>query len=167
MLLRATSRLRTRTSINLKADLEARVYEVRLRMTNKKHPQRPKVEDVIKIDWTDSRVKLLHICPSHDLTHAKVAAPNLQLQNDKAKEPTKDAKSEVKPLGLNSEGNPNTEDNSKDEEWDSESKSARSEVEAKQRSKPGESVKQVQIEIKDLKSEREFKEGPEEAKAES
>jgi hypothetical protein len=73
----------------------------------------------------------------------------------------------VKPLGLNSEGNPNTEDNSKDEEWDSESKSARSKVEVKQRSKPGESFKQVQIEIKDLKPEREFKEGPEEAKAES
>jgi seryl-tRNA(Sec) selenium transferase len=64
MLLYMTSGLRSRTSINLETDLEAGVYEVRLRMTSKKHPQRPKVEDVIRIGWTDSRVKLLHICPS-------------------------------------------------------------------------------------------------------
>jgi Calpain family cysteine protease len=72
-------------SVNLEVDLEAGVYEVRLQITGDRCPERPKIEDVVRINWKDSRKKLLQICRSYDLAHAKVAVPEPQPKAMEAK----------------------------------------------------------------------------------
>lgn len=90
-------------SINLEVDLEAGVYEVRLQITSERYPDRPKIEDVVRINWKDSRKKLLQICRSYDLAHAKVAVPELQPKAMEAKETAKEPTAEKDDVDVSSE----------------------------------------------------------------
>lgn len=88
----------TDRSINLEVELEAGVYEVRLKIKSDMYTDRPKLEDVVRINWKNSRTKLLQTCRSYDLAHAKVAAPEQNIENSEARktsaEPTSAAKLE-------------------------------------------------------------------------
>lgn len=85
-------------SINLEVDLEAGVYEVRLKITGLRYEERPKIEDVVRINWKNSREKLLQICRSYDLAHAKVAAPELQMSEVEPKGSLKQPDASLKPV---------------------------------------------------------------------
>lgn len=109
-------------SINLEIDLEAGVYEVRLKITSDRYPDRPKIEDVVRINWKDSRDKLLQVCRSYDLAHAKVASPEQRVKDvigkEKSAEKPDELKAESKPAEETSPGAKDPETESKPIESD-------------------------------------------------
>ena len=111
-------------SINLEVDLEAGVYEVRLKVTSERRPERPKIEDVVRINWKDSRDKLLQICRSYDLAHAKVAPPKQRVADKEVKEATQKPEDERRSANQNAQVKPGEEISSEVKETKSESKSA-------------------------------------------
>lgn len=141
-------------SINLEVDLEAGVYEVRLKITNKRYPNRPKIEDVIRLNWNVSRDKLIELCRSYDLAHAKIVAP-LPKENDvETKKPLKEPKSDMESDVSNAEANPD----SNIEEQKAEDSSAESVMQQPHKI-PDESVEQVKVESVNAKLETKPDEG--------
>ena len=93
-------------SVNVEVELGAGVYEVRLKITSERHPGRPKIEDAVRLNWEHSREKLLQICRSYDLAHAKVTAPELQNEDIKAVEPARELSPGKKSEDLKPEAKP-------------------------------------------------------------
>jgi hypothetical protein len=96
-------------SINLEVELEAGVYEVRLKVVSVLDKTRSKVEDVIKVNWKDSRKKLLQTCRSYDLAHARAIQPQ-KIEQHNAKRHSTGPNPAARPHGQEFEPRPDQRD---------------------------------------------------------
>ena len=73
-----------RRSVSVELDLEAGIYEVRLKVTAVRDDVEDKPEDVIKSNWLERKEKLLRIGLNHDLAHAKAEIDGMEEREDEA-----------------------------------------------------------------------------------
>jgi Calpain family cysteine protease len=154
-------------SISLEVDLEAGIYEVRLKVEGYRHPERPKIEDVVSINWKKSRDKLLQVCRSYDLAHAKVVASEIQLEDEKVDKPAREPTPEGNSTKSNSEANSNEVTASKAEADKAEPNLTDSDDDTEPDTTSEKSVEEGKPSVPDARSRNSLQEKAEEARYES